>query len=83
MPYGDRWRTRRRLFHEVLNATTVENFDIHQYKYAHRFLSRLLEAPERFMEEAELLAVSYPPQPNCLLMHPMTPEGCPVLSYCP
>ena len=57
MSNGDRWRVRRKLFHEALNATTTKNFDSHQYKYAHRFLSRLLEAPERFMEEAELSVV--------------------------
>ena len=83
MSYGDRWRVRRKLFHEALNATTTEKFDSHQYKYAHRFLSRLLEAPERFMEEAELFVVSYPPRPNCPLMHHLTPEACPELLYCP
>jgi len=55
MPYGDRWRARRRLFQEVLpNARLVASFDNHRYKYTYRFLSRLLEAPETFFQEVEL-----------------------------
>jgi len=54
MPYGDRWRTRRRLCHEVLNGGLIGSFDSHRYKYIYRFLSRLLEAPESFFQEAEL-----------------------------
>jgi len=54
MSYGTRWRTHRRLCYEVLNERLIGNFDSHQYKYAHRLLSRLLEAPERFIQEVEL-----------------------------
>ena len=54
MPYGDRWRVRRRLCREVLNATLAGKFDAHQYKHAYRFLSTLLETPENFMQEANL-----------------------------
>ena len=54
MSYGDGWRARRRLAHEVLNVRLIESFDSHQYKYTHRFLSRLLEAPESFFQEADL-----------------------------
>ena len=54
MSYGARWRARRRLCHEVLNVRLTESFDDHQYKYVHRFLSRLLEEPKHFMRELEL-----------------------------
>ena len=54
MPYGDRWRAYRKLFHEALNVGPARKFDVHQYKSAHRLLSRLLEAPENFMQEVEL-----------------------------
>ena len=54
MPYGDRWRVRRKLCHEALNVGPTGKFDSHQYKYTYRFLSRLLEAPESFIQEAEL-----------------------------
>lgn len=54
MPYGDQWRARRRLCHEGLNERLAGSFDSHQYKYTYRFLSRLLEAPDSFFQEAEL-----------------------------
>ena len=54
MPYGDGWRARRRLAHEVLNVRLASTFDNHRYKYTYRFLSSLLEAPERFFQEVEL-----------------------------
>ena len=54
MPYGAPWRTRRKLCNEVLNVRLTRSFDNHQYKYVHRFLSRLLEEPKRFVQELEL-----------------------------
>jgi len=54
MPYGDEWRARRRLFHEVLGVRLTSSFDNHRYKYTYHFLSGLLEAPERFFQEVEL-----------------------------
>ena len=54
MSYGDGWRARRRLAHESLNERLPESFDSHKYKYTYRFLSRLLEEPESFFQEAEL-----------------------------
>ena len=54
MPYGERWRVRRRLCHEALNVGTTESFTSYQYRYAYRFLSRLLEEPENFIQETEL-----------------------------
>jgi hypothetical protein len=54
MPYGAKWRTRRRLCIDVLNVRMAGEFDGHQCKYAYRLLSRLLEAPERFIQELEL-----------------------------
>jgi hypothetical protein len=54
MPYGAPWRARHKLCHEVLNVRLAGSFDNYQYKYVHRFLSSLLEEPERFMEGLEL-----------------------------
>ena len=54
MPYGERWRARPRLCHEALNLGTTENSTSYQYRYAYRFLSRLLEEPESFMQETDL-----------------------------
>jgi len=54
MPYGVSWRTRRKLCQEALNVRQSTNFDGHQSKYVHRLLSRLLEEPERFIQELDL-----------------------------
>ena len=55
MPYGDKWRVRRKLSHEVLlDVRLAASFDSHRYKYTYRFLSRLLEVPERFFQDVEL-----------------------------
>ena len=59
MSYGDRWRARHRLCHEVLNGRLAGSFDDHHYKYTYRFLSRLLEEPEDFFQETELYVASY------------------------
>ena len=64
LPSGDRWWTRRRLFHEVMNGRLTRNFDSLHLKYVHRFLSHLLEAPENFLQEAGLYVISYPPTPR-------------------
>jgi len=67
MPYGSRWRARRRLCHEDLNEGLTGSFDSHQYKYTYRLLSRVLEEPGRFMQEADLCVVSHPLHPVRLL----------------
>lgn len=52
--YGSRWRRARRLFHEFLSMKAVTNFDDYQRKYAYRFLSRLAETPDDFLDHAQL-----------------------------
>jgi len=54
--YGNRWRRGRRLFHQFLNVNAVTNFDGYQRKHAYRFLSRLAETPEDFLDHAQLYA---------------------------
>ena len=81
LPSGDRWGARRRLFHEVMSGSLTRNFDSHHLKYVHRFLSHLLEAPESFMQEAELY-VSYPlsdpsPHPSLNIQASLEPLSCP------
>ena len=84
MSYGDRWKTRRKLIHEVLNEKLTASFDDHQYKYTYRFLSRLLEAPESFFEEAELYVTSYPLHTTIsMLTHHPIPEAPPEPLCCP
>lgn len=52
--YGSKWRKGRRLFHEFFNAKAVTKFDDYQEKSAYRFISRLAETPEDFLDHAKL-----------------------------
>ena len=54
MRYGSDWRNSRRLLHEFLNAKVVANFDEYQRKHAYRFLTRLAESPENFLDHTKL-----------------------------
>jgi len=81
LPSGDRWGARRRLFQEVMNGRLTRNFDSHHLKYVHRFLSRLLEAPESFMQEAELCVVSYHPCAQTVCLHIAQPPKRPWSRY--
>jgi len=54
MRYGSQWRNGRRLLHEFLNVRAVNKFDDYQYKYTRRFLSRLAETPENFLDHVKL-----------------------------
>lgn len=44
-PYGDRWRTHRRLFHREFQGKNAKRFEPHQTKSTHTLLKRLLESP--------------------------------------
>ena len=52
--YGNKWRRRRRLFHQFFNMNAVTNFDDYQRKYTYRFISRLSQTPEGFLGHAKL-----------------------------
>ena len=61
--YGSRLRRGRRLFHEFFSMKAITNFDDYQRKYAYRFLSRLAETPDKFLDHAQLyvsLRMGYP-----------------------
>ncbi|KAF9222448.1 cytochrome P450 [Gyrodon lividus] len=50
MPYGERWRLQRRLFHQSFKADSVSRFVPMQRRKAHQLLHRLLESPELCFE---------------------------------
>jgi len=52
--YGSKWRRGRRLFYEFFNTKVVKNLDDRQHKHAYRFLLRLAESPEDFLDHAQL-----------------------------
>jgi len=54
LDYGSQLRRCRRLFHEFLNANAVSRFDNYLYKHTCRFLSRLAETPDDFLDHVQL-----------------------------
>jgi hypothetical protein len=54
MPYGNLWRTHRRLIHRFFNPSVADQFDDKIYKAINVFLHRLSESPERFLKHAHL-----------------------------
>ena len=58
MRYGNLWRSCRRLFHNFLSAKAVVNFDDYQYKSAHRFLARVVDSPEDFLDHVKLYVLT-------------------------
>ena len=49
LPYGERWRRRRRSFHQQFNNNVVSNYLPVQRREVHAFLRRLLETPDNFL----------------------------------
>ncbi|KJA17691.1 hypothetical protein HYPSUDRAFT_146170 [Hypholoma sublateritium FD-334 SS-4] len=47
MPYGDRWRTHRRLFHDQFQQSIAPAYWPIQQREAHALLRRLLHSPEK------------------------------------
>ena len=54
MPYGPRWRTHRKLFHDFINLSTVDNYDVNQAKAVSNFLVNLHKGPGAFKEHIHL-----------------------------
>ena len=59
MGYGSQLKRCRRLFHEFLNVNAVSRFDNYLNKHTCRFLSRLAEAPDDFLDHTKLSVLLY------------------------
>lgn len=55
MKYGERWRSHRRLFQQVLNPRVVADFQQIQTENINKYLGRLLNDPDHFSEQLEIL----------------------------
>ena len=60
MPYGNRWRIHRRLFHRFFNASAIERLDPQLFKGIRRFLRQLAESPEDFADHTRLYVTFRP-----------------------
>jgi len=68
MPYGNRWRTHRRLFHRFFNVSAVDRFDSRLFKGIRDFPGRLADSPEDFADHTRLYA-TFTPRLNQILEH--------------
>lgn len=50
MPYGDRWRKHRRIFHQYFRPTASETFRPIQAKKVQDLIFNLLDSPEQFLD---------------------------------
>jgi cytochrome P450 len=60
MPYGERWRVRRRLLHRGLNINAVAQYYPVQARHARRFLANLARKPALFVQHIEECARAPP-----------------------
>ncbi|KAJ7579218.1 cytochrome P450 [Mycena floridula] len=58
MPYGDKWRARRTLFHQEFNQTSVQRQQPRLRENTHDLLRRLLDDPENFTTHIRHMAGS-------------------------
>jgi cytochrome P450 len=49
LPYGNLWRTQRRIFHQEFHAKAALRFRPQELQAAHDLLGRLFEAPDDWM----------------------------------
>ncbi|KAF9243525.1 cytochrome P450 [Melanogaster broomeanus] len=58
LPYGDRWRLHRRLFHQAFNANAALSFRPIQMEKAHELIMNLLTTPDDFSAHMQALSIS-------------------------
>jgi hypothetical protein len=62
MPYGDRWKAHRQLFHSEFNPSAVVRHQPAQLSGAYNFLVRLLNEPDDFISHLRQYApLPHPP----------------------
>ncbi|GJE96471.1 cytochrome P450 [Phanerochaete sordida] len=55
-PYGEAWRTRRRLFHQHFRQNAMPNYHAKLVKGGHALLKLLLEAPDDFLKHIRFVS---------------------------
>ncbi|KAF7357517.1 O-methylsterigmatocystin oxidoreductase [Mycena sanguinolenta] len=59
LPRGDKWRTRRRMFHQYFHQNVVRTYRPIQMKKIHQLLQGLLSNPEEFREHIKTRVISH------------------------
>ncbi|KAG2154174.1 cytochrome P450 [Suillus bovinus] len=58
MPYGDRWRLHRRIYHQAFRQTEVHTYHAVQLCCAHKMLLRVLQDPSEYPRHFEMFNAS-------------------------
>ncbi|KAF6745976.1 cytochrome P450 [Ephemerocybe angulata] len=59
MPYGDKWKVRRKIFQQVFQSSRVEDYRPKIVKGVRNFLVQLLDNPDNFRGHGRLLAGAF------------------------
>ena len=60
MPYGLPWRRRRREFHQFFHPNAVSQYQPLQQREAVKFLKKLLEKPDAFLNQVRQYVLALP-----------------------
>ncbi|KAG1842640.1 cytochrome P450 [Suillus subalutaceus] len=59
MPYGDRWRLHRRMFHQAFCPAEMPTYHALQLRSAHKMLFSLLQDPDNYPSHVNMLSASF------------------------
>ncbi|KAG0708656.1 cytochrome P450 [Suillus ampliporus] len=58
MPYGDRWRLHRRIFHQAFRPAEIPTYHAAQLRSAHKFLFSILQDPSNYPRHFQMFKTS-------------------------
>ncbi|KAG1823366.1 cytochrome P450 [Suillus subaureus] len=59
MPYGDRWRLHRRIFHQAFRQVEIPTYHTVQLRSAHKMLFSVLQDPSGYSGHLEMFSISF------------------------
>ncbi|KAG1883052.1 cytochrome P450 [Suillus subluteus] len=59
MPYGDRWRLHRRMFHQAFRQAEIPTYHALQLRSAHKMLFSLLQDPGNYSSHVKMFGASF------------------------
>ncbi|KAG1865798.1 cytochrome P450 [Suillus subalutaceus] len=59
MPYGNRWRLHRRIFHQAFHQTAVPAYHAAQLRSAHKMLFSFLQDPENYPNHFQMFTMTF------------------------
>ncbi|KAG2041576.1 cytochrome P450 [Suillus americanus] len=59
MPYGDRWRLHRRMFHQAFRQAEIPTYHASQLRSAHKMLFNFLQDPGNYPSHVKMFSASF------------------------